>query len=108
MNDVEAAYAAADALTFLPIYEPCSNVVSEALATGIPVITTSYNGASELIDSGVNGHVLDDPADMATLGMCINHWRARGGGMPVKTRLPLDLGLNVELTLQVLEKVARG
>jgi len=108
MNDVEAAYAAADVLTFLPIYEPCSNVVSEALAAGIPVITTSYNGASELIDSGVNGHVLDDPADMATLGMCINHWHARGGGSPVKTRLPLDLGLNVELTLQVLEKAARG
>ncbi len=108
MSDVEAAYAAADVLTFLPIYEPCSNVVSEALATGIPVITTSYNGASELIDSGVNGHVLDDPTDLATLGMCINHWRARGGGNPVKTRLPLDLELNVELTLQVLERAARG
>ncbi len=108
MSDVEAAYAAADVLTFLPIYEPCSNVVSEALATGIPVITTSYNGASELIDSGVNGHVLDDPTDLATLGMCINHWRARGGGNPVKTRLPLDLELNVELTLRVLEKAARG
>ena len=108
MSDVEAAYAAADVLTFLPIYEPCSNVVSEALATGIPVITTSYNGASELIDSGINGHVLDDPADMATLGRCINHWRARGSGSPVKTRLPLDLEVNVQLTLQVLEKAARG
>lgn len=108
MSDVQAAYAAADVLTFLPIYEPCSNVVSEALATGIPVITTSYNGASEMIDPGINGHVLDDPADMATLGMCINHWRARGAGNPVKTRLPLDLELNVQLTLQVLEKTARG
>ena len=34
LADVETAYAAADVLTFLPIYEPCSNVVSEALATG--------------------------------------------------------------------------
>lgn len=107
LHDVEAAYAAADVLTFLPIYEPCSNVVSEALATGIPVVTTSFNGASELIDSGINGHVLDDPRDLATLGMCINHWRARGNAEPVKTRLPIDLDLNVQLTLRVLELAAQ-
>ncbi len=107
LNNVETAYAAADVLTFLPIYEPCSNVVSEALATGIPVVTTSFNGASELIDSGINGHVLDDPRDLATLGMCINHWRARGNPGPVKTRLPLDLDLNVQHTLHVLELAAQ-
>ena len=107
LSDVEAAYAAADVLTFLPIYEPCSNVVSEALATGIPVVTTSFNGASELIDSGINGQVLDDPGDLAKLGMCINHWRARGSAGPVKTRLPLDLELNVDHTIQVL-KLAAG
>lgn len=106
LNDVEAAYAAADVLAFLPIYEPCSNVVSEALATGIPVVTTSFNGACELIDPGINGHVLDDPGDLATLGMCINHWRARGSVGPVKTRLPLDLELNVDHTIQVLKMTA--
>lgn len=103
LTDVEAAYAAADVLTFLPIYEPCSNVVTEALATGIPAITTRFNGASELIDAGVNGHVLDDPRDFATLGMCVNHWRARGHAGKIATRLPLDLEANVKLTLQVLE-----
>ena len=108
LSDVEAAYAAADVLTFLPIYEPCSNVVSEALASGMPVITTSFNGASELIDPGINGHVLNDPGDLATLGTCINHWRARGSAVPVTKRLPLDLELNVALTLQVLELAAKG
>ncbi|MFO1485090.1 MAG: glycosyltransferase family 4 protein [Verrucomicrobiaceae bacterium] len=104
LSDVETAYAAADVLTFLPIYEPCSNVVTEALAAGIPAITTSFNGASELIDSGINGHVLDDPTDFATLGQCLNHWRARGRNAgPVKTRMPLDLEANVRQTIQVLE-----
>ena len=107
MPDVEAAYAAADLLTFLPIYEPCSNVVSEALATGIPVITTAFNGASELIDSGVNGHVLDDPRDLDTLSMCINHWQARGNAGKIPTRYPLDLETNVQHTLQVLELAAK-
>lgn len=106
LKDVEAAYAAADLLTFLPIYEPCSNVVSEALASGIPVITTAFNGASELIESGVNGHVLDDPRDLDALGMCVNHWQAGGSAGPVTTRLPLDLETNVQLTLQVLELAA--
>jgi len=103
LSDVEAAYAAADLLTFLPIYEPCSNVVSEALATGIPVITTAFNGASELIEPAINGHVLDDPRDLATLGMCVNHWRACGANGPVKTSLPIDLETNVRHTLRVLE-----
>ncbi|MFN0078969.1 MAG: glycosyltransferase family 4 protein [Prosthecobacter sp.] len=107
LPDVETAYAAADLLTFLPIYEPCSNVVSEALATGIPVITTAFNGAGELIDSGVNGHVLDDPRDLATLGMCVNHWLARGHAGKVATRQPLDLETNVQHTLQVLELAAK-
>ena len=106
LSDVEAAYAAADVLAFLPIYEPCSNVVSEALASGLPAITTSFNGASELIDPGVNGHILDDPRDFATFGLCVNHWRARGHAGPVKTRLPLDLDTNVQQTLQVIELAA--
>lgn len=108
LSDVEAAYAAADVLTFLPIYEPCSNVVSEALAGGIPVVTTRFNGASELIEPGINGHVLKDPADLASLGRCVNHWRARGSAGPVTTRLPLDLELNVRGTLQVLEQAAKA
>jgi UDP-glucose:(heptosyl)LPS alpha-1,3-glucosyltransferase len=107
LNDVESAYAAADVLTFLPVYEPSSNVVTEALATGIPAITTSFNGASELIDPGINGHVLDDPRDFATLGLCVNHWRARGNAGPVQTRHPLDLETNVGKTIQVLELAAK-
>lgn len=107
LSDVETAYAAADLLTFLPIYEPCSNVVSEALATGIPVITTRYNGASELIDPGINGHILDDPRDFSALGAQVNHWRERGWAGPVKTRRPLGLDLNVQLTLRVLEQAAQ-
>lgn len=106
LSDVENAYAAADLLTFLPIYEPCSNVVTEALATGIPAITTIFNGASELIESGVNGHVIEDPRDFAALGQCVNHWRTRTHAGPVPTRPPLDLDTNVQLTLRVLELAA--
>lgn len=103
LTDVEVAYAAADLLTFLPIYEPCSNVVSEALATGIPVVTSAFNGAAELIEPEINGHVLNSPDDLPALAQAVDFWRSRSGRGPVCTHLPLDLEANVQATLKVLE-----
>jgi UDP-glucose:(heptosyl)LPS alpha-1,3-glucosyltransferase len=45
-------YAAADAVMLLSWYDPCSRVVLEAAAWGIPSITTRFNGASEAFTSG--------------------------------------------------------
>lgn len=106
MPQVEHAYAAADLMTFLPIYEPCSNVVAEALASGLPVITSRFNGASELIQPGVNGHVLDDPADLDSLEKAVRHWQQRTATRPVSSTLPLDLETNIQATVSILEKVA--
>jgi len=65
---VEEYYAASDFLILPTLYDPFSNVCLEALACGLPVITTRSNGASELIRDGVNGFVLEDanrPEEMA-------------------------------------------
>jgi UDP-glucose:(heptosyl)LPS alpha-1,3-glucosyltransferase len=43
-------------------YDPCSLVVLEALACGLPVITSRQNGAHELL-GGAEGLVIDDPHD---------------------------------------------
>lgn len=107
MKQVEDAYAAADLMTFLPIYEPCANVIAEALASGLPVITSRSNGASELIQPGINGTVLDDPADIPGLEAAILHWRSRSPDCrPVPSALPLDLETNVAETLKILTQVA--
>jgi len=45
-------------------YDPCSRVVLEALSFGVPVITTSYNGAAEVIQDGCNGFVIKTPGDI--------------------------------------------
>ena len=58
IHALEDAYAAADLLVVLPIYEPCSNVVAEALAADLPVITTRCNGACELIREGKTGSII--------------------------------------------------
>ncbi len=106
MREVEHAYAAADLMTFLPIYEPCANVIAESLASGLPVITSAFNGASELIDEGINGHILADPADLPALEKAIRFWQSRPNCRPVPSTKPLDLDTNVRETLRVLELVA--
>ena len=70
-NDPKDAYFAADFLVHPTFYDPCSLVALEALACGLPVITTKYNGASELLDVPANGLVVGDPHDAAALGNAI-------------------------------------
>lgn len=60
-------YFAADFLVHPTFYDPCSLVVLEALACGLPVITSRFNGASELLHVPEEGFVLDDPHDAERL-----------------------------------------
>jgi UDP-glucose:(heptosyl)LPS alpha-1,3-glucosyltransferase len=48
-------------------HDPCSLVVLEALAMGLPVISTRFNGACEIMTDNLHGFVLDDPADTDAL-----------------------------------------
>ncbi|MCS7237325.1 MAG: glycosyltransferase family 4 protein [Thermoguttaceae bacterium] len=67
VDDPRPYYAAADVYVHPTWYDSCSLAVLEALACGLPVITTAQNGASELMEDGKDGFVLDDPGDIAEL-----------------------------------------
>jgi UDP-glucose:(heptosyl)LPS alpha-1,3-glucosyltransferase len=66
-GNVERFYGAADFFILPTQYEPCSNVCLEAMACGLPVVTTRANGASEFIAQGENGFILDDWSDHRSL-----------------------------------------
>lgn len=68
---ITAFYHGADVLVHPTYYDPCSRVVLEALAAGLPVITTRFNGAAERITTGRHGYVIDSPDDVAGLADAI-------------------------------------
>lgn len=107
MTNVENAYAAADLFVFLPIYEPSANVVIEALAAGLPVVTTAQNGASEMIEETVNGTVIENPTDIASVVEAIAYWWSRRFYVPPVHAADLSLDRNVLETLAVLELAAK-
>ncbi|HOO17298.1 MAG: glycosyltransferase family 4 protein [Phycisphaerae bacterium] len=70
-TDLRPWYAAADVLAHPTWYDPCSRVVLEALSLGLPVVTTRWNGAAEVLEPGKHGAVIETPADTAALAAAI-------------------------------------
>lgn len=70
-KEPEKYYGAADLLVHPSFYDACSLTVLEGLASGLPVITSSFNGACGLISQGEDGWVIEDLSDQRSLGEAI-------------------------------------
>jgi UDP-glucose:(heptosyl)LPS alpha-1,3-glucosyltransferase len=55
--DVRPFYGAADLFCLPTLYDPFPNAALEALASGLPLVTTTTSGAAELVEEGSNGAV---------------------------------------------------
>jgi UDP-glucose:(heptosyl)LPS alpha-1,3-glucosyltransferase len=73
--DIERWYAAADVLVLPTRYEPFGNVHLEALATGLPVVTSRAAGGAEVVDAGCGAAV--DPRAPEEFAAAIAALRAR-------------------------------
>ena len=58
---MERLYAAADVVALPARYEPFGNVHLEALASGVPVLSSAQAGGSEIVRNGDNGWVAVEP-----------------------------------------------
>jgi UDP-glucose:(heptosyl)LPS alpha-1,3-glucosyltransferase len=78
VRDAAPFYQAATVLALPTLYDPCSNVVLEALACGTPAVTTAANGAAEFITPGANGAILPRPDDSVALREALAAFLKRG------------------------------
>ena len=76
--DIERWYAAADALALPTRYEPFGNVHLEALASGLPVVTTTHAGGAEAVNPACGAVVA--PRDPAALTTALDRLRAADAG----------------------------
>lgn len=59
LTDVAPCYGAADVFVLPTLYDPFPNVILEAMACGLPVITSDKSGGAELIEPDKSGYVCD-------------------------------------------------
>lgn len=83
--DVLGFYAAADAYASPTLEDSFGLPVLEAMACGLPVITSVESGVAEVITGGVDGFILSDPLDSGELARLTallyeNHDLRRGIG----------------------------
>jgi UDP-glucose:(heptosyl)LPS alpha-1,3-glucosyltransferase len=111
--DVLPWLGAADVYVHPTLYDPCSLVTLEALACGLPVVTTRRNGVSELMQNGREGLVLDDPTDVAALEQALRclldeSMRREMGCAARALALSCDLEQNVRRVVEVYNEVGRN
>ena len=109
-SDLQPDFAAADVFVLPTIYDPFSNACLEALAAGLPVLTTTANGFSEIITDGRHGSVTP-PGDVAALKGAIGRWSsnnaarlARPGCLELAGRY--SVAENTRRTLDAVIRVA--
>jgi UDP-glucose:(heptosyl)LPS alpha-1,3-glucosyltransferase len=76
VSDVRPYYAAADVFVLATLYDPQPNAALEAMACGLPIVTTTKCGVAELLVEGRSGYVRD-ALDVAGLADAIE--RLEGG-----------------------------
>ena len=109
--DVRDCYWSCDFFVSPTYYDPCSLVVFEALACGLPVITTSCNGAGEVISDGREGFVVTAPDALGELVAALDRMTddaARADMSEHAARLGAEQSMDrhVEKLIRVFEAVA--
>lgn len=110
---IERYYAAADAFVFPSANDAFGMVVTEAMASGLPVIVSAAAGASELVEHGSSGFVMASADDAADAGARLAWWAddrqalVRMGAAAREAVLPYTWDAIAEQTMDVYRRAVR-
>jgi UDP-glucose:(heptosyl)LPS alpha-1,3-glucosyltransferase len=74
IRHIANAFEISDVAILPTYYDPSSRFILEALAAGRPVITTSFNGASDMFENGRHGRMIESPDNIEGLAEAIGHF----------------------------------
>lgn len=103
---LQADFAAADVFVLPTFYDPFSNACLEALAAGLPVLTTTANGFSEIVEAGMHGSIFE-PGDAIALVEALRSWRPRAAEAREACRVLASRYSVAENTRRTLEAITR-
>jgi UDP-glucose:(heptosyl)LPS alpha-1,3-glucosyltransferase len=92
-DQIERIYAAADVLLFPTVYDAFGMVITEAMAMGLPVITSRAAGAAELIEHERDGLLVDGAGDPQKLSLALRR-------LAVDPRLRENLAARARQTIE--------
>lgn len=116
VSGLDQLYAAADVFILPTIYDPFSNATLEALAAGLPIITSSMNGCSEIIIEAVHGSIVQDPCDVDGFVQALEQWKNRFQEKEVALHVhhicaergaEFTVSKNLQMTLDVIHQILK-
>jgi UDP-glucose:(heptosyl)LPS alpha-1,3-glucosyltransferase len=84
VDGIEKIYAAADFFVLPSIYEPFGNANLEALASGLPIITSRNCGVAEIVTPQKEGVILEEPSDSKAMAKAIDYLMGSKNREPMK------------------------
>ncbi|MCI0746622.1 MAG: glycosyltransferase family 4 protein [Verrucomicrobia subdivision 3 bacterium] len=109
-QDIAQLYRNEHVLVHPAIYEPFANVCLEAMASGLPVVTSRINGVSEIIEHRISGAIVEQPDDISALAGAIRPYldakfRAAASAHARAVAEAHPFAKNVEDTITLLRKL---
>lgn len=107
---IEQYYAAADIFLFPTLFEPFGTVCLEAMASGLPVVTSQAAGASEILTNAIDAFVLENPREVEPMAQKIIFlsdpvWRENMGQVARLTALKYSFEQHWPKVLKVYDDV---
>lgn len=106
VDDIQPFLKACDVNILPTFYDPSSRIVLEGLTFAMPVITTSFNGATDMFTDRRHGIVVDHPTNINALSEALKYFLSREAIDQASQAIVKDeLGKNISIRRHARELV---